>query len=170
MPHASNIVYCDGPESPHAFDVVPLQPRNGGLDAMCPVCKGRGQWYTRSISSASGVSGWHAIGAMVRDGWKPEPIRSACPTSKFRRRGIPVGRSASNPVTRRWRLIRLSRLWQIRRLARRISSRSVEKSPCASETPGPVPSFAPPDTGAAMTGRRRSCRSTTARDRPVAGS
>jgi hypothetical protein len=40
MPHASNIVYCDGPDSPHAFDIVPLQPRNGSLDAMCPVCKG----------------------------------------------------------------------------------------------------------------------------------
>ena len=46
MPHASNIVHCDGPNSPHAFDVVPLQPRNGSLDAMCPVCKGRGQWNT----------------------------------------------------------------------------------------------------------------------------
>ncbi|MEG8053232.1 hypothetical protein QP185_08155 [Sphingomonas aerolata] len=46
MPHASNIVYCDGPDSPHAFDIVPLQPRNGSLDAMCPVCQGRGQWNT----------------------------------------------------------------------------------------------------------------------------
>jgi hypothetical protein len=46
MPHASNIVYCDGPDSPHAFDIVPLQPRNGSLDAMCPVCKGHGQWNT----------------------------------------------------------------------------------------------------------------------------
>lgn len=46
MPHASNIVFCDGPDSPHAFDVVPLQPRNGSLDAMCLVCKGRGQWNT----------------------------------------------------------------------------------------------------------------------------
>jgi hypothetical protein len=46
MPHASNILYCDGPDSPHAFDIVPLQPRNGSLDAMCPVCKGHGQWNT----------------------------------------------------------------------------------------------------------------------------
>ena len=46
MPHASNIVYCDGPDSPHAFDIVPLQPRNGSLDGMCPVCKGHGQWNT----------------------------------------------------------------------------------------------------------------------------
>jgi hypothetical protein len=44
MPHASNIVYCTGPESPHAFDLVPIQHRNGSLDAMCPVCNGRGQW------------------------------------------------------------------------------------------------------------------------------
>ena len=44
MSHASNIVLCDGPDSPHAFDIIPLQPRNGTLDAECPVCKGRGQW------------------------------------------------------------------------------------------------------------------------------
>ena len=44
MPHASNIVYCDGPDSPHAFDIIPLQPRNGSLDARCPVCQGHGQW------------------------------------------------------------------------------------------------------------------------------
>ena len=46
MPHASNIVHCAGPDSPHAFDIVPLQARKGSLDAMCPVCKGRGQWNT----------------------------------------------------------------------------------------------------------------------------
>ena len=28
MPHASNIVYCDGPDSAHAFDIVPVLPRN----------------------------------------------------------------------------------------------------------------------------------------------
>jgi hypothetical protein len=46
MPHASNVVTCDGPDHPHAFDVVPLQPRNGSLDARCPVCRGHGQWNT----------------------------------------------------------------------------------------------------------------------------
>ena len=46
MPHASNIVLCDGPESPHAFDIVPMQPRNGSLDAPCPVCRKHGQWNT----------------------------------------------------------------------------------------------------------------------------
>lgn len=44
MPHASTIVTCQGPESPHAFDIVPLQPRNGTLDVPCPVCHGHGQW------------------------------------------------------------------------------------------------------------------------------
>jgi hypothetical protein len=44
MPHASNVIYCTGPDSPHAFDIVPLQPRNGALDAPCPVCRGHGQW------------------------------------------------------------------------------------------------------------------------------
>ncbi|MCC2977050.1 hypothetical protein LK533_10240 [Sphingomonas sp. PL-96] len=44
MPHASNIVRCDGPDSPHAFDIIPLKPRNGMLDARCPVCRGHGEW------------------------------------------------------------------------------------------------------------------------------
>jgi hypothetical protein len=44
MPHASNIVRCDGPDSPHAFDIIPLKPRNGMLDARCPVCHGHGEW------------------------------------------------------------------------------------------------------------------------------
>lgn len=46
MPHASNVVHCAGPESDHAFDLVPLQPRNGSLDAMCPQCHGHGGWNT----------------------------------------------------------------------------------------------------------------------------
>ncbi|TPG13206.1 hypothetical protein [Sphingomonas oligophenolica] len=46
MPHASNIVHCDGPDSPHAFDIIPLRPRNGSLDARCPICHGHGQWNT----------------------------------------------------------------------------------------------------------------------------
>ena len=46
MPHASNVVHCAGPDDPHAFDVIPLQPRNGTLDARCPICKGYGQWNT----------------------------------------------------------------------------------------------------------------------------
>jgi hypothetical protein len=44
MGHASNIVTCAGPDSPHAFDLVPLLARNGSLDARCPVCSGHGQW------------------------------------------------------------------------------------------------------------------------------
>lgn len=46
MPHASDTVTCAGPDSPHAFDNVPLQPRNGSLDAKCPICRGHGQWNT----------------------------------------------------------------------------------------------------------------------------
>lgn len=46
MPHASQIVACAGPDSPHAFDIIPLQPRNGTLDARCPICRGHGQWNT----------------------------------------------------------------------------------------------------------------------------
>lgn len=44
MTHSSNIVYCAGPQDAHALDNVPLQLRNGSLDAKCPVCEGYGQW------------------------------------------------------------------------------------------------------------------------------
>ena len=44
VPHASNIVFCEGPDSPHAFDIIALKPRNGMLDARCPVCRGFGEW------------------------------------------------------------------------------------------------------------------------------
>ncbi len=44
MPHPSNTVSSAGPDSPHAFDNIPLQPRNGTLDARCPICHGYGQW------------------------------------------------------------------------------------------------------------------------------
>ena len=44
MPHASNTVYPAGPDAPHAFDIIPLKPRNGALDARCPVCHGYGEW------------------------------------------------------------------------------------------------------------------------------
>lgn len=46
MAHAGNIVRCAGPDSPHAFDIIPLKPRNGALDALCPVCRGHGEWNT----------------------------------------------------------------------------------------------------------------------------
>ena len=46
MPHASNIVHPAGPDAPHAFDIIPLKPRNGTLDARCPVCRGHGEWNT----------------------------------------------------------------------------------------------------------------------------
>lgn len=44
MPHASNIVHPTGPDAPHAFDIIPLKPRNGTLDARCPACHGYGEW------------------------------------------------------------------------------------------------------------------------------
>lgn len=44
MAHASNVVQCDGPGAPHAFDNIPLQSRNGSLDARCAICRGYGQW------------------------------------------------------------------------------------------------------------------------------
>ncbi|MBB5710992.1 hypothetical protein [Sphingomonas xinjiangensis] len=46
MPHASKIVHPAGPDAPHAFDIIPLKPRNGTLDAKCPVCHGYGEWNT----------------------------------------------------------------------------------------------------------------------------
>lgn len=52
MKHVSVIVTCEGPESPHAFDVIPLARRTGNLDEPCPTCKGHGQW-NREIDLAS---------------------------------------------------------------------------------------------------------------------
>ena len=72
MPHESNIVQCDGPDSPHAFDIVPLQPRNGSLDARCPICHGHGQWNSeidlvsfrckRAICDYCNGAGWIETG------------------------------------------------------------------------------------------------------------
>lgn len=44
MAHPSKIVTCAGPDAPHAFDHIPLRPRHGALDEMCPVCRGHGAW------------------------------------------------------------------------------------------------------------------------------
>jgi hypothetical protein len=73
MSHASNIVYCTGPDSPHAFDIVPLQPRNGTLDARCSVCRGYGQWNVeidlvsfrckRAICDHCSGAGWVETGS-----------------------------------------------------------------------------------------------------------
>ena len=72
MPHESAIVHCDGPDSPHAFDIVPLCPRNGTLDARCPICRGHGQWNTeidlvsfrckRAICGTCDGAGWVETG------------------------------------------------------------------------------------------------------------
>lgn len=68
MPHVSYPVHCVGPGSPHAFDMVPLQPRNGTLDIPCPVCRGHGQWNTEidlaSFRCQRAICG-HCLGA----GW-----------------------------------------------------------------------------------------------------
>lgn len=44
MPHESRLVHPAGPGAPHAFEIIPLKPRNGALDARCPVCSGYGEW------------------------------------------------------------------------------------------------------------------------------
>ena len=72
MGHASNITYPPGPDSPHAFDNVPLVPRNGSLDARCPRCMGHGQWNSeidlvsfrckRTICETCFGSGWIETG------------------------------------------------------------------------------------------------------------
>jgi hypothetical protein len=44
MSHEKRIVICTGPQDPHAFHGISVQPRSGDLDALCPDCKGYGQW------------------------------------------------------------------------------------------------------------------------------
>ena len=44
MSHASRIVYCTGPQDPHALHGISVRPRTGDLETLCPVCAGHGQW------------------------------------------------------------------------------------------------------------------------------
>ena len=44
MSHVPRIVTCSGPRDAHAFDGIPVRPRTGDLDKVCPVCAGHGQW------------------------------------------------------------------------------------------------------------------------------
>ena len=44
MPHESRIITCSTPQDPHALDGIPVQPRSGDFDVVCPVCAGHGQW------------------------------------------------------------------------------------------------------------------------------
>ena len=74
--HASNIVCPTGPNAPHAFDNIPLLPRNGALDAPCPICKQHGQWNAeidlisfrckRAICDTCYGSGWIETGDDAR--------------------------------------------------------------------------------------------------------
>jgi hypothetical protein len=66
--HEKRIVHCSGPEDAHAFDGIPFQPRNGDLDARCPVCAGYGQWNSE-IDLASHRSKRHACDKCDGRGW-----------------------------------------------------------------------------------------------------
>lgn len=72
MAHPSHIVTCSGPQDPHAFDGIPVQPRRGELDRICPVCAGHGQWNVefdlvsqrskRAFCDRCGGRGWIETG------------------------------------------------------------------------------------------------------------
>lgn len=73
MAHESRVVANLAPGEPHAFDGIPLRPRSGDLDAVCPVCGGHGQWNTefdlasqrskRAICPTCAGRGWVETGA-----------------------------------------------------------------------------------------------------------
>jgi hypothetical protein len=44
MSHVKRIVTCTGPQDAHALDGIPVIPRTGDFDKLCPVCAGHGQW------------------------------------------------------------------------------------------------------------------------------
>ena len=44
MSREKRIVTCTGPQDAHAFDGIPVQPRRGNLDKVCPLCAGHGEW------------------------------------------------------------------------------------------------------------------------------
>jgi DnaJ-class molecular chaperone len=46
MAHEKRIVTCTSAADPHALHGIPVQPRRGDLDALCPTCAGHGQWNT----------------------------------------------------------------------------------------------------------------------------
>lgn len=103
MAHSSNVIHPAGPDSPHAFDNIPLHPRNGTLDAPCPVCKGHGQWNAqidlisfrcqRTICGHCLGSGWIETGTdpiavtdiVLRDG-APQWITRYVPAGETDRR------------------------------------------------------------------------------------
>ena len=72
MAHEKRIVTCSGPHDPHAFDGIPLRPRQGELDKVCPLCAGHGQWNAelelasqrskRSICDKCDGRGWIETG------------------------------------------------------------------------------------------------------------
>lgn len=68
MAHGGQIVHCLGPDSPHALDNIPVQPRNGALDAKCPVCKGHGAWNSE-IDLGSFRCKRHACDTCNGAGW-----------------------------------------------------------------------------------------------------
>jgi hypothetical protein len=68
MSHEKRIVHCSGPQDPHAFDGIPVQPRRGDLDAICPDCTGHGQW-NREIDLASHRSKRHFCERCDARGW-----------------------------------------------------------------------------------------------------
>jgi hypothetical protein len=72
LSHAKNIVHCSGPHEPHALHGIPMQPRRGDLDALCPACAGHGQWNSeidlvsqrskRQFCGTCGARGWIETG------------------------------------------------------------------------------------------------------------
>lgn len=47
MAHEQRIVFCTGPNDPHACHGISVQPRHGALDVRCPECAGYGQWNSQ---------------------------------------------------------------------------------------------------------------------------
>ena len=68
MSHEKRIVTCSGPGDAHAFDGIPVQPREGDLDLVCPLCAGSGQWNVE-IDLVSHRSKRHVCDKCDGRGW-----------------------------------------------------------------------------------------------------
>lgn len=78
MAHPKHIVHCAGPGDAHAFDGIPVSPRRGTLDALCPACAGHGQWNSeidlvsqrskRAICERCDGTGWIETGDDMIEG------------------------------------------------------------------------------------------------------
>ena len=67
MSNRGPLLICQGPDDAHALDDIPIRPREGKLDAICPTCHGRGQWNRELYGQGRTIR--HACDHCLGLGW-----------------------------------------------------------------------------------------------------